>query len=169
MQDRPSPLAALLYIRECKSLLNRHPSFLPFACSSSNMALAYPEGECFFVRTALDGPPNSGAYMASDEYQFYSHMMIEYIWNVEADHGQSAANFPDGYTHPRSDYKFVIGSTWGTIYGNWEYLPFSYGPSEGEITKRVRHPLCTSPNHFIAHENGASAEVSTTWVSRQTH
>lgn len=122
------------------------------------MALAYPEGECFFVRTALDSGSSSG-YHASDVKEFYSHMMVEYIWNVESDHGSKNANSPTGRTHPRTGYKIVKGSWWDTHYGAWANLPFNYGPSEGTIKRRVQHNLCTSGNRFRNHEKGGSSEV----------
>lgn len=78
------------------------------------MALAYPEGECFFVRTALDSA-SSGGYHASNVTGFYSHMMVEFIWNVESDHGGRKADSSAGYIHPRTGYKIVRRLAWDTI------------------------------------------------------
>ncbi|KAK6810952.1 hypothetical protein RU639_013269 [Aspergillus parasiticus] len=65
------------------------------------MALPYPEGKCYFKRSALRHR-YYGGYDADDDNQFYKHILVEYIWNVEADHGSRAANSPNGYSHPRS-------------------------------------------------------------------
>ncbi|KAL9601208.1 MAG: hypothetical protein Q9219_002708 [cf. Caloplaca sp. 3 TL-2023] len=113
------------------------------------MALAYPEGECFFARSALC----SSAYNANDPKDFFSHMMVEYVWNAEAHHGWSNSQ---GHRHPRSAYRIVRGSNWETNYGNWTHLPFSYGTHPTKITRRVQHELCTSGNFFKARENGES-------------
>ncbi|SCV49048.1 uncharacterized protein FFB14_10679 [Fusarium fujikuroi] len=85
--------------------------------------------------------------------------MVEYIWNVEADHGSKNANSWSGHSHPRSPYAIVTGSSWGTHYGNWKQLPFSYGPRESDIRRRLEHNLCTSGNRFRDHETGDAAEA----------
>lgn len=87
------------------------------------MALAYPEGECFFRRAVLNGG-NSEGYNADDPKDFASHLMVEYVWNREADHGAKACNSPAGYGHPRSGYRIVRGAWWDTHYGCWTQLPF---------------------------------------------
>ncbi|KAL8797923.1 MAG: hypothetical protein Q9182_007120 [Xanthomendoza sp. 2 TL-2023] len=111
------------------------------------MALAYPEGECFFTRSAL----SSSVYNADDPKDFYSQMMVEYVWNREADHGWRNSQ---GHRHPRSGYQIVKGSNWDTSYGNWTHLPFSYGSHWNKITKRVQHDLCTTGNVFKDREKG---------------
>ncbi|KAI4094834.1 MAG: hypothetical protein LQ339_007397 [Xanthoria mediterranea] len=113
------------------------------------MALAYPEGESFFVRTKLE----SSEYHANDVKDFYSHMMIEYVWNREALHGGYSHG---GHQHPRSGYRIVRGSWWNTDYGNWTALPFSYGPDANSITRRVEHRLCTNGNAFRDRQKGGS-------------
>jgi len=122
------------------------------------MAMAYPEGECFFVRSGLATSQSDG-YHAENINQFHSHFMVEYIWNKEAYHGSRNANEPKGFSHSRSGYKIVNGSWWNTSYGNWTQLPFSYGPSGSDIKRRVQHNLCTNGNRFRDHEKGGSAEV----------
>lgn len=116
------------------------------------MALAYPEGESFFVRTKLE----SSEYHANDVKDFYSHMMIEYVWNREALHGGYSHG---GHQHPRSGYRIVRGSWWNTDYGNWTALPFSYGPDANSITRRVEHRLCTNGNAFRDRQKGGSYQV----------
>lgn len=127
------------------------------------MALAYPEGECFFLRSALDSRSADG-YHASNVKDFYSHMMVEYIWNVESDHGSKEAMTAQsregkGHRHRRSGYKIVRGSWWNTDYGAWTQLPFMYGPHWEKITRRAQHNLCASGNRFRDHEKGGAAEV----------
>jgi hypothetical protein len=123
------------------------------------MALPYPEGEVFFMRSVLRNK-DPAHYQADNPAHFYSHFMVEYIWNVEADHGSKNANSWDGHYHQRSPYAIVKGSGWGTHYGNWKQLPFSYGPRESDIRRRLEHNLCTSGNRFKDHENGDAAEVN---------
>ena len=123
------------------------------------MALTYPEGECYFRRSALDiNLPDQ--YHASDPKDFYSHMMVEYVWNRESYHGQKDSNYPKGYTHPRSEFKIVTGYAWGTNYGAWTHLPFSYGPHFSDIRRRVQHELCINGNDFRDREKGGAYQVS---------
>ena len=139
------------------------------------MAMPYPEGEVFFDRKVLSQP--KAGYDASNPKDFYSHFMIEYVWNIPAYHGSKNANstktimkdflgkkFPylikgAGHKHRRSGYKVAIGDAWATEYGNWTDLPISYGPEQGDIKRRVQHNLCTSGNRFRNYEWGDSAEV----------
>ncbi|KAM0347326.1 hypothetical protein ACHAPU_004845 [Fusarium lateritium] len=123
------------------------------------MAIPYPEGEVFFARSVLRND-NPNHYQADNVEHFYSHFMVEYIWNVEADHGSKNANSPRGHSHPRSGYSIVRGGGgWKTDYGNWQQLPFSYGPSETNIKRRLQHNLCTSGSRFKSHEKGDAAEM----------
>jgi hypothetical protein len=39
-------------------------------------------------------------------------------------------------------------------------LPFSYGPRETDIRRRLEHNLCTNGNRLKNHDNGDAAEVS---------
>ena len=139
------------------------------------MAMPYPEGEVFFDRKVLSQP--KAGYDASKPKDFYSHFMVEYVWNVPAYHGSHAANSEkaitkwflgkkvpyfvkgDGHKHRRSGYKVAIGDAWATNYGNWTDIPVSYGPHQGDIKRRVQHNLCTSCNRFRNYEWGDSAEV----------
>ena len=125
------------------------------------MALAYPEGECFFVQSKLD----SSEYHATNVKDFYSHMMVEYVWNREADHGPEECKTEEsrdggGHRHPRSGYKITRGLWWNTDYGNWTQLPFSYGPHWKKISRRVEHSLCTNGNDFRDREKGGSYKVN---------
>jgi len=122
------------------------------------MAMAYPEGEVFFARSGLATPQPNG-YRAENMSHFHSHIMVEYIWNLPADHASQAANSPHGHTHPRSGYRIVRGSWWNTDYGTWTHLPFSYGPTEGNIQRRVQHNLCVNGNIFRDQERGAAVQV----------
>ncbi|KAI9373510.1 hypothetical protein BJX61DRAFT_552185 [Aspergillus egyptiacus] len=97
------------------------------------MALPYPEGECFFKRSALKSE-KSGRFDAEDPAHFYSTMIIEMVWNKEAHHGSKEANSPHGHPHNRSGYQIF--------------------PS-----RRVQHELCTSGARFKARERGGSAEA----------
>lgn len=126
------------------------------------MALAYPEGECFFVRKILE----SSVYHADDVKEFYSHMMVEFVWNKEADHGakecqteEALKNNGGGHLHWRSRYAIVRGAWWDTHYGNWTDLPFCYGPNSNKITRRVQHNLCIDGNEFRDREKGGSYRV----------
>ena len=122
------------------------------------MALAYPEGECFFVRSGLRAPQPTG-YNAENAGHFHSHMMVEYIWNKPAQSGDRDTNHPTGHTHPRSAYSIARRSAFRTRHGNWHDLPFSYGPTESNIERRVNHELCTNVNTLDRYYSGASAEV----------
>lgn len=130
-----------------------HTATIP---TSTVMALAYAEGECFFNRKGL---VTKDGYQATKPKDFYSHFMVEYVFNKEADHASANCNYPDGFKHPRSGYKIVSGPGWGTYYWCWENIPFSYGP-KNEIARRKEHKLCVNGNRFVQLERGGSAEVS---------
>ena len=67
------------------------------------MAMLYPEGEVFFDRKVLNTK-----YSADDPKEFYSYFMVEYLWNVEAYHGDNQCKRESGgRTHPRSPYCMV--------------------------------------------------------------
>lgn len=122
------------------------------------MAFSYPESLVYFLRSTLcTNDPN--AYHATDPNWFYSNFIIEYIWNVEADHHPS-----EGRSHPRSGYGIVKGSNWGTKYGNFKHLPVNYvkageGFTPGKIAERRQHNLCQNGNRFRDYEKGDSAEA----------
>ncbi|KAL8913124.1 MAG: hypothetical protein Q9171_002018 [Xanthocarpia ochracea] len=124
------------------------------------MALAYPEGECFFLRSKLD----SSVYHPDNVTDFYSHLMVEYVGKSEADHGSQECIAVEsrqgrGHRYPRSGYKIVRGSWWDTDYGNRAQLSFSYGTHWKKITRRVEHNLCTNGNTFRDREKGGAYKV----------
>ncbi|KAL8830035.1 MAG: hypothetical protein Q9191_001674 [Dirinaria sp. TL-2023a] len=137
------------------------------------MALAYPEGECFFVRSGLATSQSDG-YHADNAKDFYSNMLVEFVWNLEVCKGEEAGvqYLPDGmggrwmvpsktpkYSHPRAGYR-VVDAEWGhnSLYGCWDTLPFSYGP-ENSIKRRDGHDLCTNGNRFFAREDKGTIEA----------
>ncbi|KAL5360267.1 hypothetical protein BJX96DRAFT_175130 [Aspergillus floccosus] len=104
------------------------------------MALPYPEGECFFRRSALHSETGNW-FNAEDPAHFYSTMI------------------PDGHPHKRSDYKIVWGGgNWKTSYGNWSWCPFTYGNWKYP-SRRVQHELCTWGYRFKLREYGDAAET----------
>lgn len=119
------------------------------------MALAYPEGECFFKRSALATSQADG-YHADNLKDFYGHFILEYVWNQWGDHGSDCN---PNLTNDRSKYKIVKGNNWGTQYGVWDRLPISYGQQK-DIKRRYQHNLCTDGNRIRDREKGASAEAS---------
>ena len=129
------------------------------------MAMPYPEGEVFFDRKVLKSS-NPKVYDANDISKFYSHLMIEYIWNEETYHGSPAngwnedtATVPDDWKHPRTSYQVVRAFNWDTFYGVYTNLPFSYGNTPGNILKRHQHELDTNAADFVNREKGVAAEV----------
>lgn len=139
---------------ETKSIFDKQIPIQLNIVSILAMALSYPEGEVFFSHRGLNS--SNSSYQADNPQHFYSHLMIEYVWNVEADHDSKNANSPKGHSHYRSDYGIVKGSSWSTHYGNWTHLPISYGGSSvNSIIRRTSHNLCQSGNRFKDHERGA--------------
>lgn len=141
------------------SSITKFRRILTSVSTTTQMSVSYPEGETFFTRAGLATSQSDG-YHAENAQHFHSHIMIEYIWNREADHGSVNANSPKGHWHLRSGYNISKGSNWGTHYGNYTQLPFSYGTGNPNIIfRRYEHNLCTSGNRFKAFEKGGSAEV----------
>ena len=123
------------------------------------MALAYPEGECFFMRNGLRSNSNGG-YNADNPIHFHNFMLVDYLWNVPADSGDANTGHPTGHSHPRSGYVWGRQGPLQQRHGNWNALPFSYGLSEQGIRRREQHELCTTIRSFHDYyRNGASAEV----------
>jgi hypothetical protein len=120
------------------------------------MSAAYPEGECFFKRSAL----KTSTYDADKPEHFYAHMMVEYIRNKPAFHGSYESDYDkDRHFHLRSNYEVVKGDWWNTVYGNWTNISFLYGkkPYHDQYRHAV-HDLCTNGNSFRDQEKGASLE-----------
>lgn len=124
------------------------------------MAVPYPQGECFFKRSALKSLGKDKArFDANNPSHFYSTMLIEMVWNRESHHGSKKCNSPEGHPHRRSDYKIVRGGGgWKTDYGVWTHLPLTYGHYQ-QPTRRVQHELCTWGYRFKSRERGAAYEV----------
>ncbi|KAF1814000.1 hypothetical protein P152DRAFT_372319, partial [Eremomyces bilateralis CBS 781.70] len=121
------------------------------------MAVPYPQGECFFKKSALQSAVE-GRFNAENPLHFYSNLMVEVIWNRESHHGPNEAKIPTGHPHRRSDYKIVYGDAgWQTEYGVWTHLPFSYG-QYNHPTRRVQHELCTWGYRFKKREWGDAYE-----------
>ena len=132
--------------------------------------MPYPEGEVFFDRNVLKSI-NPKVYDANDLGKFYSHLMIEYLWNQETYHGSPAngwdeatATVSDDWKHPRSAYEIVRALNWDTFYGVYDNLPFSYGNAPGNIMKRHQHELNRFAPDFVNREKGVAAEV---WAPRE--
>ncbi|KAJ5782507.1 hypothetical protein N7457_004281 [Penicillium paradoxum] len=119
------------------------------------MSLAYPEGECFFKRSAL----KTSVYDADRPEHFYAHLMVEFIWNRPAFHGSDSPYDRNRHYHPRSVYKVVKGDMWNTRYGNWTDIFFLYGKKPYNGTYRAaEHNLCVNGNRFRDQEKGGSLE-----------
>ncbi|KAL4962723.1 uncharacterized protein BDV14DRAFT_210367 [Aspergillus stella-maris] len=105
------------------------------------MSFAYPEGECFFKRSAIC----SSSYDPDKPEHFYGHLLVEYIWNRPAFHGCDSDYRRDVHFHPRSAYKVVKGDWWNTYYGNWTSIYFLYGTkpySDKARYRQIEHNLC---------------------------
>ncbi|PYI00109.1 hypothetical protein BO71DRAFT_404826 [Aspergillus ellipticus CBS 707.79] len=121
------------------------------------MSFTYPEGECFFKRSAL----RSSTYDPDKPEHFYGHLLVEYIWNRPAFHGSSSYYTKDIHYHPRSPYRVVKGDWWSTPYGNWSNIFFLYGKrphSDPDRYRQVEHNLCTRGNRFRDQEKGGALE-----------
>ncbi|KAJ5357482.1 hypothetical protein N7541_004640 [Penicillium brevicompactum] len=137
------------------------------------MALSYPQGECFFKRSALKSKKEK-RFDAEDEKQFYSTMLVEVTWNKEAYHGSKQAE--KAPPHKRSNYKILMDRgvlrdengkvddnlkasvfQWQTQYGNYTHLPFNYG-HYSQPSRRAQHELCTWGHRFKSRECGDAYE-----------
>lgn len=113
------------------------------------MATAYPEGECFFQRSALSNSQADG-YHADDVIDFYSHFFVEFIWNLEAYHG-SDSRAMKGVTNPRSGYLYpfllscsILRSWLEPVSGSVSYLRYEY----------------VGATCLLYHERGTDSDVS---------
>jgi len=53
-----------------------------------------------FLQTKCSKYSQADGYHADKIEDFYSKMMVEYVWNQEAYHGSVAAKSPKGRAHP---------------------------------------------------------------------
>jgi hypothetical protein len=112
------------------------------------MALAYPEGEVFFLRSSLHFN-DTNKWNASNAENFYSHVLIEYAWN-------ECVEIParTQYSHARANY--IRG--WVGVYGYYDKLPISIGPHDN-IKRRYDMQLSSSADDFIERGKGGPQKV----------
>ncbi|PYI00743.1 hypothetical protein BO78DRAFT_269567, partial [Aspergillus sclerotiicarbonarius CBS 121057] len=119
------------------------------------MSLAYPEGECFFKRSAL----RTSTYDADKPEHFYAHLLVEYIRNRPAFQGAGSYYSREVHDHPRSPYRVVKGDRWNTVYGNWTSIFFLYGQQpHSDRYRQAEHTLCVNGNRFRDQEKGGALE-----------
>lgn len=81
------------------------------------MALPYPEGEVYFKRSALQLPQGDYKYSADEPLAFYSHVLIEQVWNAWASSESTIPSSKNVPTHLRADHKIGSASYYGTEFG----------------------------------------------------
>ncbi|KAL8693756.1 MAG: hypothetical protein Q9224_003694 [Gallowayella concinna] len=98
------------------------------------MAIPYPEGEVLFRRSALS---HRSGFRADDKSSFYSHALVETVWNVAITQDRSVDT--SRYQHPRSTMRVVKGQLWRTHFGFFDYQRVSFGSHKAGsgITRRV--------------------------------
>ena len=98
------------------------------------MALPYPEGEVLFRRSALS---HHSGFNANDAQLFYSHALVETVWNVAFVQGLSVDT--KNWVHPRSPMNVVTGQMWRTHFGFFDFQRVSFGRNKNgsAITRRV--------------------------------
>jgi hypothetical protein len=116
------------------------------------MALAYPEGEVFFLRSSLHFN-DENKWNASNAEYFYSHVLIEYASN-----GFHSGNATTQYSHPRATYVRKKPDKWKYLYGYYDRLPVSIGPHDN-IKRRYDMQLESNPNVFRDRGNGGPRTV----------
>ncbi|KAL8805469.1 MAG: hypothetical protein Q9182_001924 [Xanthomendoza sp. 2 TL-2023] len=98
------------------------------------MALPYPEGEVLFQRSALW---HQSGFRADDSSSFYSHALVETVWNVAYAQGRSVDT--NQYQHPRSSMRVLTAQLYRTEFGFFDFQRVSFGPNRNGsgITRRV--------------------------------
>ena len=92
------------------------------------MALPYPEGSVYFRRTALRLPTPPWNFDVQNERTFYSHCLIENVWNTEAFHYGTSTPSPGTLeTHPRSRVVVGQGQSYRTRFGKSKVTPLKSG------------------------------------------
>ena len=81
------------------------------------MALPFPEGQVYFRRSALNlkNPPYN--FDAQDTTSFYSHFLLENVWNTWAFSSHTNPTIDNIPTHPRSKPVKGYASGYGTHFG----------------------------------------------------
>ena len=102
------------------------------------MALPYPEGDVYFKRSALKLPQGEYKYDAEDEKAFYSHILVETVWNTYASGPSTQPSNSSMPPHPRSKLaKGRAGGFYMTTFGVWDSTHVMFGPnSDGSNINR---------------------------------
>ena len=81
------------------------------------MALPYPEGQVYFRRSALNlnTPPYN--FDVQDATSFYSHCLLENVWNTWAFSSNTNPNINNVPAHPRSKALKGHADNYGTLFG----------------------------------------------------
>lgn len=96
------------------------------------MALPYPEGEVYFKRSALKYP---GFAIDTDDKTFYSHVLVETVWNMWHNSGITAPKFH----HPRAKPISGYAEWYNTQFWVWDSQSALFGDSNDgtNITREV--------------------------------
>ena len=81
------------------------------------MALPYPEGQVYFRRTALKLLDAGYNFDAENDKSFYSHCLLENVWNTWAFSSNTNPDINHVPYHPRATAKKGFADSYGTYFG----------------------------------------------------
>lgn len=97
-----------------------HQGFRPR--TSYKMALPYPEGEVYFKRSALKLPDGEYKYFADEPAAFYTHVLVEQVWNVWASSNNTDPSIKNMPHHMRAEHKTGTASQYNTEFGELHFF-----------------------------------------------
>ena len=93
---------------------------------NTDMALPYPEGQVYFRRTALRLPTSPYNFDVQNDRTFYSHCLLENVWNTFAFTNWTTPSLGNIPSHPRSRVIRGRGQLYRTDFGKSH--PFKLNP-----------------------------------------
>ncbi|KAL8922318.1 MAG: hypothetical protein Q9208_005288 [Pyrenodesmia sp. 3 TL-2023] len=119
------------------------------------MALPYPEGEVYFKRSSLKYP---GFAIDTDDKTFYSHALVETVWNSWFNHNDEAKNTKP---HVRAKHVQGLGMWYATLFGVWSSQSALFGDSNDgtNITREVVLGKNTNFNEVRDKDQGGPYKV----------
>ena len=87
------------------------------------MALPYPEGAVYFRRSALHLRQSPHNFDAQHDRTFYSHCLLEHVWNYYTFAPWTNPNVSAKATHPRARVETGTPQQYRTEFGKSHFFP----------------------------------------------
>lgn len=120
------------------------------------MSIAYPEGEVYFKRSALNH--HSSGFDADDKASFYKHGLVETVWNNRFCNG---SEHKASFVHKHAGLNRYRADMWQTDYYTWSYqrIHFTNDKTGATVSRRVAMQNNYNANEIRDCEKGGPNKV----------